>query len=77
MTLKDLPIGQQARVERVQGERAFRRRLLELGLVPGTEVRVLRVAPLGDPIELSARGSCLSIRAREAQTVFVSPAAEG
>lgn len=77
VTLKDLPVGKQARVERVAGERSFRRRLLELGLVPGTPVRVLRVAPLGDPIELSARGSCLSIRAREAQTVFVSTKTEG
>ena len=53
------------------GERSFRRRLLELGLLPGAEVRVLRVAPLGDPFELFTRGTNLSIRRREAQHIEV------
>lgn len=60
-------------VKRVGGERAFRRRLMELGLLPGTEVRVVRVAPLGDPIELKVRGCSLSIRAAEAQGISVEP----
>ncbi len=63
------------RVLSVGGERAFRRRLLELGLIPGTEVEVLRVAPLGDPIELFARGCCLSIRKADAACVIVEPSA--
>ncbi|MBI4951986.1 MAG: ferrous iron transport protein A [Myxococcales bacterium] len=60
-------------VRRVGGERAFRRRLMELGLVPGTEVVVEKVAPLGDPLELSLRGCRLSIRRAEAGAVDVEP----
>ena len=71
MTLHELPIGQDARVTAVSGERSFRRRLLELGLTPGTTVRLLRIAPLGDPLELAARGSRLSIRIQEARLVSV------
>lgn len=61
-------------IARVDGEHAFRRRLLELGLLPGTRVEVLRVAPLGDPIELWCRGGNLSIRHREAQQIEVTVA---
>lgn len=71
MTLREAPLGRRARVLDVGGGRAFRRRLLELGLVPGTEVQVLRVAPLGDPIELVARGCFLSIRKEDAASVRV------
>ncbi|MCC6527054.1 MAG: ferrous iron transport protein A [Polyangiaceae bacterium] len=60
-------------VRRVGGERAFRRRLMELGLVPGTEVVIEKVAPLGDPLELSLRGCRLSIRRAEASAVDVEP----
>lgn len=66
-----MPIGTVAVICRVGGEASFRRRLLELGLLPGTRVRMLRVAPLGDPMELSARGAKLSIRATEAAEVEV------
>lgn len=72
MTLRESPIGRTARILRVDGERAFRRRLLELGLVPGTEVEVVRVAPLGDPIELVARGCFLSIRKEDAAAIEVA-----
>ena len=58
-------------MERVGGERAFRRRLMELGLVPGTKVEMVGVAPLGDPIELLVRGCSLSIRRGEALWVSV------
>jgi ferrous iron transport protein A len=71
MTLADADLRRPVVVTRVGGERAFRRRLMELGLVPGTEVRVEKVAPLGDPLELSARGSRLSIRRAEARAVDV------
>lgn len=71
MTLRETPIGRVARILSVGGDRAFRRRLLELGLVPGTTVEVLRVAPLGDPLELLARGCCLSIRKADADHVQV------
>lgn len=58
-------------ITRVGGERQFRRRLMELGLLPGTRIEVVRVAPLGDPIELLARGCFLSIRKSEARLVDV------
>lgn len=72
-TLESLQIDTPARIESIGGERSFRRRLLELGLLPGTEVTLLRVAPLGDPLELSLRGTRLSIRRREAAEITVAP----
>ncbi len=71
MNLAQAELGQIVTVERVGGERAFRRRLMELGLVPGTRVEFLGVAPLGDPIELLVRGCSLSIRRAEAEQVTV------
>lgn len=71
MTLAEADLHTPVVVRKVGGERAFRRRLMELGLVPGTEVRVEKVAPLGDPMELLARGSRLSIRRAEARVVDV------
>ncbi len=73
MTLGDAALGAAVVVKRVGGERAFRRRLMELGLVPGTRVAVNKVAPLGDPLELRARGCTLSIRRAEAESVEVRP----
>jgi ferrous iron transport protein A len=58
-------------IEEVAGDRAFRRRIMEMGLVPGTPVRVIAVAPLGDPLTLELRGSRLSIRKSEAAEVRV------
>lgn len=71
--LSTLPLRREARVLQVDGQRAFRRRLLELGLVPGTPVRVVNVAPLGDPMELEVRGCRISIRRDEAEAVRVQP----
>jgi ferrous iron transport protein A len=70
--LADLKLGDVVTVEHVGGERAFRRRLMELGLVPGTRVELVAVAPLGDPIELLVRGSSLSIRRSDAAAVRVA-----
>lgn len=76
-SLADLKLGDVVSVEHVGGERAFRRRLMELGLVPGTRVELVAVAPLGDPLELLVRGSSLSIRRADASAVRVrSEAAE-
>lgn len=72
MTLGELGIGVPVTVVSVGGERAFRRRLMELGLLPGTEVEIVRVAPLGDPLELGVRGCRLSIRRDEAVNIEVS-----
>lgn len=74
MTLDEAPLRSPVVVKHVGGERSFRRRLMELGLVPGTAVRVEKVAPLGDPLELSTRGCRISIRKREAKAVDVEPA---
>ena len=71
MPLSQIAIGQSVTIVRVEGESSFRRRLLELGLLPGTTVQLLRVAPLGDPLELLSRDAHLSIRAREAEHIFV------
>jgi ferrous iron transport protein A len=78
LTLEQVVPGASVVVETVGGARAFRRRLMELGIIPGTRVEVLRIAPLGDPMELSARGCNLSIRAAEAREVEVRalPAAQ-
>lgn len=63
-------------IDKVGGERGFRRRLLELGLLPGVDIQLLRVAPLGDPLELLTRGAHLSIRRREAQMIEVTASAD-
>jgi ferrous iron transport protein A len=78
LTLEQVVPGASVVVEKVGGARAFRRRLMELGIIPGTRVEVLRIAPFGDPMELSARGCNLSIRAAEAREVHVQalPAAQ-
>lgn len=72
MTLADLTLGQSALLMRIGGERTVRRRLLELGLLPKTKVRLLHVAPLGDPLSLRIRNTTLSIRKSEAQQIEVS-----
>ena len=73
VTLDQAPLCEPVVVQDVGGERAFRRRIMELGLIPGTVARVLRVAPLGDPIEIESRGSNLSIRRTEASHILVAP----
>jgi ferrous iron transport protein A len=70
-TLDDAPLLEDVVVERVDGERAFRRRLLELGLLPGTSIRKTKIAPLGDPLELEVRGRRLSIRRAQARAIGV------
>ncbi len=72
MNLAQTRIGQVVTVAHIAGEGSFRRRLMELGLVPGTRIEVIGVAPLGDPLELLVRGSSLSIRRAEAEGVSVS-----
>jgi Fe2+ transport system protein FeoA len=73
LPLAELGLGTVASVTGVTGSGSFRRRLLELGILPGTRVEVVGVAPLGDPIELLVRGSSLSIRRSEAASVKVLP----
>ena len=70
-TLAEMPLGKPVTVEAVDGARAFRRRLLEMGLVPGTPVRVVTIAPLGDPLRIEVRGGQWSIRRAEAAQIQV------
>jgi ferrous iron transport protein A len=70
-TLADLALGHAGTVRGVDGARAFRRRLLEMGLVPGTSVRVVTIAPLGDPLQIEVRGGQWSIRRAEAAQIAV------
>lgn len=72
-SLADLPLGRVATVRGVEGPRAFRRRLMEMGLVPGIEVRIVTVAPLGDPLQIEVRGGQWSIRRAEAAQILVGP----
>lgn len=72
MQLSQIQPGQVVEVVAIAGQSSFRRRLMELGLVPGTRVELLRVAPLGDPVELLVRGASLSIRKAEAGVIEVT-----
>ena len=71
MTLRDLRIGQSGRVLSVGGEKALRRRLLEMGITPRTVVTIKKVAPLGDPIELLLRGYVLTLRLEDAEKITI------
>ena len=70
-TLKDVSVGQTARVKRIHGEGALRRRIMDMGITKGVEIYVRKVAPLGDPVELTIRGYELSIRKNEAEAIEV------
>jgi len=72
-TLATLPTHASAAVTAIRGEGGLRRRLLELGLVPGVAVKLLRRAPLGDPLVIQVRGYDLSLRKVEADQVEVRP----
>ena len=74
MTLDKLPLGQEAVITAVGGEGALRCRLLDMGLIPKTRVRVVKVAPLGDPLELRVRGYSLSLRKEDAGKIEVEVA---
>ena len=71
MTLNELKIGQKSRNLAVNGQGALRRRLLDMGLTPHTEVMVRKVAPMGDPIELHLRGYELTLRIEDAKNIEV------
>lgn len=72
MNIGQLKVGQKARILALQaGNRAYRQRLVAMGLLPGTEFTVKRKAPLGDPIEIEIRGFALSLRKDEARLLEV------
>ncbi len=70
-TLKDVKVGETAVIEKLHGEGALKRRIMDMGLTKGTEVYVRKVAPLGDPMELTVRGYELSVRRADAELIEV------
>lgn len=70
-TLKDVPVGKSARVVKLHGEGAIKRRIMDMGITKGVEVHVRKVAPLGDPMEISVRGYELSLRKADAEMIEV------
>lgn len=72
MTLTNLPIGKDARVTAVNGTGRVTRRLMEMGVIPGVAVQVVKMAPFGDPIEIRVRGYSLAMRKSEADAIEVS-----
>ncbi len=71
LSLAHLPVGARARVLAVTGSGAVARRLMEMGVVPGAPVRMIKAAPLGDPLEVRVRGYHLALRREEAQTIKI------
>ena len=72
--LSELKPGEAGTVRKVEGDKAIRRRILDMGLVNGADIQVKRVAPLGDPIEFEVRGYSLSLRKSEAHAIHVETA---
>ena len=70
-TLRDIPVGGDAVVVRLAGQGPLKRRIMEMGITKGASVHVRKVAPLGDPIEVTVRGYELSLRKDEAENVIV------
>ena len=70
-TLKDVAVGDKAVVKRLTGEGALKRRIMDMGVTKGVEIYVRKVAPLGDPMEVTVRGYELSLRKAEAESIVV------
>lgn len=70
-TLKELKVGDTVRVVKLHGEGAVKRRIMDMGLTKGVDVQIRKVAPLGDPIEVTVRGYELSIRKADAEMIEV------
>ena len=70
-TLGDVKVGESSTIVELHGEGALRRHLMDLGLIKGTSFKVVKVAPLGDPVEITVRGYELSLRRDDAESVEV------
>ena len=70
-TLKDAVIGQTVKVKRLHGEGAVKRRIMDMGITKGVDVHIRKVAPLGDPIEVTVRDYELSLRKADAETIEI------
>ncbi len=71
LTLKDVKIGQTVKVVKLHGEGAIKRRIMDMGITKGVDIHVRKVAPLGDPIEITVRGYELSLRKADAEMIDV------
>ena len=69
--LKEVPVGKTAKVVKIHGEGAVKRRIMDMGITKGIEIYVRKVAPLGDPIEVTVRGYELSLRKADAESIEV------
>ena len=70
-TLKDAKVGQTVSVTKIHGEGAVKRRIMDMGITKGTQIYIRKVAPLGDPVEVTVRGYELSLRKADAQMIEV------
>ncbi len=70
-TLREIPVGKSAKIVKIHGEGATKRRIMDMGITKGTIVAVRKVAPLGDPIQLTVRGYELSIRKADAELIEI------
>ena len=68
-TLRDIPVGTAARVRKLHGEGALKRRIMDMGITKGSEIYVRKVAPLGDPVEVTIRGYEISLRKDDADCI--------
>ena len=68
-TLRDIPVGSTARMKKLHGEGALKRRIMDMGITKGSEIYVRKVAPLGDPVEVTIRGYELSLRKNDADCI--------
>ena len=71
MTLREVPVHTTVKVVKINGEGAFRRRIMDMGITKGVEIYVRKVAPLGDPVEVTVRGYELSLRKADAEMIQV------
>ena len=70
-TLKDAKIGETVRVTKVGGEGAIKRRIMDMGITKGVSIKIMKVAPLGDPIEITVRGYELTLRKADCQNIEI------
>lgn len=70
-TLKDVKIGETVRVTKVGGEGALKRRIMDMGITKGVSIRVMKVAPLGDPVEITVRGYELTLRKADCEKIEI------
>lgn len=71
MTLKEAKVGSTVKISKINGSGAIKRRIMDMGLTKGTEIHIRKVAPLGDPIEVTVRGYELSLRKADAENIEV------